>query len=300
MDEEEIIDEDYLPFCAEQIKPHFTTDANGQITYYKKSADRYHTFRNENNSTKGIPISQSKIPCQIQKDERFWTICATKKVFDHKKRIEILKKLLSKTFGDKSPLVGMENWEECLDGEIKLYFEACLPASDEYVKWLRNNIKSRQMVSYVLDAADRDNERTLEGPTHVDAMFLNVDNGFAWLLEAKLLSDISCSTTFDHFRNQIIRNIDVMLSAKAKNSNLDSDLAKRNPEKSLFSLLTPLCFKEYPASRLYGWLMQEYKNNPNALKRDLPHRQEEWASIQRRIGWITYEDFEEYLAVSIL
>jgi hypothetical protein len=64
-----------------------------------------------------------------------------------------------------------------------------------------------------------------------------------------------------------------------------SGLESRDPGKSLFSLLTPMSFKQYPSSRLYGWLMQEYRNNPNALERDLPHRKEmNWANLQQRIG----------------
>jgi hypothetical protein len=122
-------------------------------------------------------------------------------------------------------------------------------------------------------------------------MFLNVTNGFAWLIEAKVLSDVSCQISFDNFRNQIARNIDVMLD---NTSLIGSVLEKRDPQKSLFSLLTPRCFKQYPSSRLYGWLMHEYKNDPYALERDLPHRkQTNWAALQQRIGWITFEDFQE-------
>ena len=286
-----MIDKTYLPFTAEELKPHFIADADGQIDYYQKSAHCYRKFMEDNPNTVGIPLTIAKNPRQIEKDERFWTITAIKNVFDHPLRTRMLTQLLAKTFGSKPPMHGFGNWDECLDGDLLLFFEACLPAAQSYVNWLRANLKSRQIIPYVLDAATRDNERTLEGSTHVDAMFLNIKNGFAWLIEAKVLSDVSYSISFDNFRNQIARNIDVMLE---KTLQPGSVLGIRDPSKSLFSILTPMSFKQYPSSRLYGWLIQEYRNNNNALERDLPHREgTDWAALQQRIGWITFEDFQE-------
>ena len=285
----DMIDKTYLPFTADELKPHFIADVDGQIDYYQKSACRYHKFMDDHPETVGIPLTEAKTPRQIEKDERLWTITATKNVFDHQSRTNMLKQLLVKAFGFNPPIPILRTWEECLDGELRLYFEACLPSAKSYVEWLRSNLDRRQMIPYVLDAAAL--KSTLEGATHVDAMFLNVTNGFAWLIEAKVLSDVSYLISYDNYRNQIARNIDVMLD----NTSLPgSGLEKRDPEKSLFSLLTPVSFKKYPSSRLYGWLMQEYKNNPYALERDLPHRKEKnWAALQQRIGWVTFEDFQE-------
>ena len=57
-----------------------------------------------------------------------------------------------------------------------------------------------------------------------------------------------------------------------KNTSPDGHcLAKREPNKSLFAMLTPQTFKNNPHSRLYGWLMNEYKTTPSALARHLPH-----------------------------
>jgi len=286
-----MIDKKYLPFSADELKPHFIADVDGQIDYYRKSACRYHEFMVNHPKTVGIPLKEAKTPRQIEKDERFWTITATKNVFDHQSRNNMLTQLLVKTFGSKPPIPGLHSWEECWDGELRLYFEACLPSAESYVEWLRSNLHRRQMIPYVLDAAAREEARTLEGATHVDAMFLNVTNGFAWLIEAKVLSDVSYLTSFDNFRNQIARNIDVMLDNTSQSG---SGLEKRDPPKCLFSLLTPMSFKQYSSSRLYGWLMQEYKNNSYALERDLPHRNEtNWVDLQKRIGWVTFEDFQE-------
>jgi len=290
---EDIIDQTYLPFTADELKPHFLVDFEGQIKYYRESAYRYHEFLENHPNTEGIPLKEAMTPRQIEKDERFWTITATKSIFDHQSRTNMLKQLLIKAFGPTPPIANLDTWEKCLDGELQLYYEARLPSSQSYLKWLRSNLHLRQMIPYVLDAAKRENVRHLEGATHLDAMFINIENGFAWLIEAKVLSDVSCLIPFDNFRNQIARNIDVMLD---NTSQPGSGLENRVPENSFFSLLTPMNFKQYPSSRLYGWLMQEYQNNPYALARDLPHREKtNWIALQRRIGWITYEDFREIL-----
>ncbi|MCF7939847.1 MAG: hypothetical protein K9L68_14740 [Spirochaetales bacterium] len=286
-----IIDKKYLPFTAKQLRPHFNGNVDKQIEYYLKSAKQYHDFFEAHSETAGIPLTQAKQPRQIEKDERFWTVTATKNIFDHPSRKSMLTNILIKTFGTNPPFSGFSSWGECMEGELRLYFEACLSSAKSYVHWLHENLEMRQKIPYVLDAAARDNARTLEGATHVDAMFINGSNGFAWLIEAKVLSDISYSISYDNYRNQLARNIDVMLDNTSKHG---SGLENRDPDKSLFSLLTPESFKQYPSSRLYGWLMQEYKEDSCALKRDLPHRKNtEWNTLQKRIGWITFEDFQE-------
>jgi hypothetical protein len=285
------IDETYLPFTADKLRTHFIADVEGQLKYYENSANRYHEFKTSHPDTVGIPLSDAKVPRQIEKDERFWTITATKTAHDDPEYKVILSHLLEKAYGISPPVPGLSTWEECLDGELKLYYEVCLPSPQSYIQWLRSNLNSRQIIPYVRDAADRNNARTLEGATHVDAMFLNCTNGFAWLIEAKVLSDISYSISFDNFRNQIARNIDVMIE---NTSSTGCGLEKRNPERSLFGLLTPSQFKASPHSRLYGWLISDYMSNPQALGRDLSHREGiEWSTVSRRIGWLTFEDFEK-------
>ena len=119
---------------------------------------------------------------------------------------------------------------------------------------------------------------------------MNSKNGFAVIIEAKVLSDISYEITYDTMRNQIARNIDVMLE---ENKGLCPPLNKREPEKTLFLLITPKLFKDNPSSRLYGYKLNEYKTNPEALSRDLPHRGNcDWQDISKRLGWLTWEDFK--------
>jgi len=291
----EVIDKTYLPFTVDQLLRHFTGDdeegKRKQVEYYVKSAERYHQFMSPRASMKGVSVTESKLPRQIEKDERFWTVTALKTVYEDKHRTALLENLLSQTYGKVPPLIGISTWKECLTGNLKLYFEACLPSPRLYVNWLASNLKERQMIPYVQDAADSHSPRRLEGPTHVDALLVNLQNGFAWLIEAKVLSDVSPAISFDNFRNQIARNIDVMLE---KTLGVEEGLEKRDPEKTLFGLLTPKLFKDYRTSRLYGWLMGEYQKYPEALARDLCHRNlrtAQWAAISRRLGWVTFEDF---------
>jgi len=287
----DMIDKTYLPFTCDELKPHFIADVDGQLAYFQKSASRYHEFMDSHPETAGIPITQARIPRQMEKDEKFWTITATKHVFDDPLRNSMLVQLLVKTYGSTPPIPGLSSWEECLEGDLRLYFEVRLPSPSSYLEWLRSNLSRRQMIPYVLDAAARKNVRALEGATQLDAMFLNVTNGFAWLIEAKALSDVSYMISFDNSRNQIVRNIDVMLD---NSSQAGAGLERRNPKRSLFGLLTPAQFKDAPRSRLYGWLMSEYKSQPEALARDLSHRMGvDWPLVSRRIGWLTFEDFEE-------
>jgi hypothetical protein len=145
-------------------------------------------------------------------------------------------------------------------------------------------------VTYVRMAARRKGRdelrRTLEGPTNVDAMIVSPETGFGLLVEAKALSDISHDVSFDPMRNQIARNLDVMLEP---NGSLPAPLSGRDPERSFFLLVTPQLFIDHPTSRLYGWLMSDYRDNAGALARDLVHRADRLEGVRDRIGWVSWE-----------
>ena len=92
------------------------------------------------------------------------------------------------------------------------------------------------------------------------------ETGFGLVVEAKVLSDVASYVTFDPARNQIARNVDVMLE---HNRDLPSPMSMRAPDRSFFLLITPQLFMDHPTSRLYGWLMGEYRRDASALARDL-------------------------------
>jgi len=293
----------YLPFSEEELLLHFAPVGKeckpneSQLDYYIRSIEKYEKYKD--NNILGKPLWEIKGPYQIQKDERFWTVNTLMNIYYNSNRVNELCKLFEKAFGKKIPSsIGVNNWEDCFNAEnLKLYFEVDLPSptiykNNLYSLYKEDKIQEHQIIPFIIASAH--DKKTLEGSTQVDALILNPDNGFNVLIEAKVLSDISIGVTYDLVRNQITRNIDVMLES---NERLCVPLDKRDPNKSLFLLVTPKLFKDNPTSRLYGYKIREYQDRNkgvDALKRDLPHRtKEELKNIPSRIGWLTWEDFKE-------
>jgi len=286
----------YLPFTKQQLLSHFAdVKRNGvciknrrHLKYYKNSIKRYNEYLANNSDRKGKPLNEMRFPCQIEKDERFWTATCMMTMFYSSNRLQEFVHLFNNTYGDIPPVTGINFWEECFNGELYLFFEANLPSPKLYKEWLLRNLTKRHFIPYIWDSAH--GKKNLEGATNVDAMLLNPKNGFAVIIEAKVLSDISVQITYDVMRNQIARNIDVMMD---KNDGLCYPLDKRESEKTLFLLITPKLFKDNPSSRLYGYKFNEYKNNPSSLAQDLPHRKDcDWQKISKRLGWLSWEDFK--------
>jgi hypothetical protein len=291
---EEPIHPVYLPFTAAQLRGHFTSasEADKHVSKFLISANRYRNFCGRFPDRTGASIDFSARDCQIEKDEQFWTAACWLQLFYCNTRQPIIQ-LLQKCFGEAPPLDDLHGWQECLDGQLELLLEACLPSPIEYTRWLAENIRTRHFISYVLNAARRESDRNFEGPTHVDAILLNRDNGFGLMIEAKVLSDISCHVSFDCMRNQIARNLDVMLDSHPSTV---EPLCLRRPERTLFVLQTPRVFRHNPHTRLYGWLLNAYRNDERALPRDLGHRANvNFAALRKRIGWITWEDCNRLL-----
>lgn len=287
-----MIHPDYFPFTEEQLLSHFAeVRKNGRCTknvrhleYYKESIKRYSKYVKDNPDRRKKPLKEMKFPCQIEKDERFWIAKSLMIIFHSSKRLKNLVRVFRIAFGDYPP-IDLDSWEECFDGDLYLFFEPNLPSPRSYSKWLSENIGKRHFIPYVLDSAY--GKKNLEGPTNVDAILLNPANGFGVMIEAKVLSDISAQITYDTMRNQIARNIDVMLE---KNDSLCYPLNLRKPERTLFLLITPNIIRENPSSRLYGYKMNDYMANPNSMGFDLPHRSCDWNTISNRLGWITWKD----------
>jgi hypothetical protein len=284
----EVVDSRYLPFSQEQLGEHFLSDPDDHMRPYLDSANRYHDFRRQHGDGDGIPLKEAAYPCQIEKDERFWTATALMTFARSDDAPGNFAQLLERGFGSITDAVGIPSWHECLRGKLRLCLEPTLPSPIGYKRWLQSHLRERQFIPYVLRACRASEGRALEGPTHVDALLLNEDNGFAVFFEAKVLSDISYHVSFDARRNQIARNIDVMLE---RNEHLGHPLSRRDPDRTLFTLLTPQVFRDEPHSRLYGWLLNDYRSGPASLARDIGHRgQEDWQRVSRRLGWLTWED----------
>ncbi len=291
----EVLDSTYLPFTEEQLLNHFAKVRKGKectvnknhLNSYRESAERYHQYLDDNPDTMDKPLSETKNPCQIERDETFWTASCMMTIFYSKERQQMLQQLLTEAYGKNPPLVGVDSWQECLEGDLALFFEVNMPSPPSYKDWLRQNLTSQHFIPYILNAAYR--TKNPEGRTVVDAILINPNNGFAVVVEAKVLTDISIDITYDVTRNQIARNVDMMLD---ENLRLCEPLCRRDPEKTLFLLLTPEMFKVVPSRRFYGYKFHDYKKNPESLTADLPHRKNlTERKISHRLGWLTWEDF---------
>lgn len=293
----------YLPFTEQQLLGHFAPvagrigpeKAQRHLTYYRESVQRLAAFERCPRPTGKDARTLTRRARQIEKDERFWVVAALMGVFHARDRVGCLAALLTDALGPVPPVEGLATWHDALAGELHLFFEVNLPSPPTYRRWLRDRIADRALIPYVRDAASDAGER-LEGPTHVDAMLLSETTGFAVLFEAKVISDADSKVSFDVMRNQLARNIDVMLDS---NPSLQPPLPTRRPDRTCFVLLTPEVFKRYPHSRLYGWLLPSYRTDPASLARDLSHRDGtgevdgvDWPALSRRLGWLTFESCE--------
>jgi hypothetical protein len=289
---DEVIHRDYLPFTPRQLNDHFApvTAMGDHLAYYRASAKRAADFNADPPAGTPAEIHQAiKWGRQIEKDERFWVAATVMQLFHAPNRIDLFARVLRHCLGD-SPPDSLPSWEAAPGQEQFLYFEANLPSPAGYSHQLGPHLDEHILVPYLREAAELTMQRGKkpEGPTKVDALLTAPDTGFAVAFEAKVAADISTGVQFDVLRNQIARTIDVMLEP---NTHLQPPLSQRRPDRTCFVLITPEIFRKNPASRLYGWLLPAYQQDPALLQHHLPHRRPaELESVPRRLGWLTWED----------
>ena len=114
---EDVIDPTYLPFTAEQLRAHFLVDRDSHIAYFQRSAQAYRDFIRNRLNRQGIPIKHARGPCQIEKDERFWTATAMKRLVQNPAALQFV---LSDTFGQEPPLPAFRTWAQCVEGRLAL------------------------------------------------------------------------------------------------------------------------------------------------------------------------------------
>lgn len=95
--------------------------------------------------------------------------------------------------------------------------------------------------------------KPVEGNSEIDVVIES--KSFVVYIEAKLEADISMRTTYDPARNQIVRNIDCVLEAATA----------RTPHFWMF-------VRDAGSGRAYVELMRRYRDKPETLYRELPHR----------------------------
>lgn len=155
-----------------------------------------------------------------------------------------------------------------------------------YLLRLKNEVKTHP-IRYIREQA-LDHSKTnkpLESRTHVDA-FIETDKLLIFF-EIKYTSDIAHDTTFNPYRNQIARLIDVGL-----------DAAKSSGKEVLVLLSTPSKLYE-SRSRFYYYKVKEY-SDPLMIKRDIAWRPlseirdnvlaVKWIALEALIS-LLYKDF---------
>jgi hypothetical protein len=288
----------YLPFTAEQLREHFCAvrggdrqDVDRHLRHYRASAANAEAYLRQVHAGAPVTRSELRLGRQMEKDERFWVVCALMGLYHAgPQRAELFSALLRRA--GLPPLAGFGSWPDALAGELRLFFEVNVPSPPSYKAWLRERLDERAIVPYVREAAAGTTQ--VEARTHVDAMLIAPETGVAVAFEAKVLSDVSCATTNDVMRNQVARNVDVLLDS---NPQLLPPLSRRRPDRSCFVLLTPGTFREqdpsrFTGSRLYCWLMRAYRDPTDPLLgQHLAHRPAAaLADLPRRLGWATWED----------
>jgi hypothetical protein len=133
------------------------------------------------------------------------------------------------------PMDGLASWEQALGdpGNLELFFEVSLPTPRDYRQALAAHLEERVLIPHMHESAlkARASGQALEGATKIDAVLVSSQTGFAVLFEAKVLADASGVIRFDVLRNQLSRNIDVMLDT---NPRPQEPLTLRQPDRTCF------------------------------------------------------------------
>ncbi|GAA0794316.1 hypothetical protein [Spirilliplanes yamanashiensis] len=286
-----VLHETYLPFPAEILRRHFApVRAPGDhLAYYRASVAN--AAAHDDRVATGHLVTDAEVRRgrQLEKDERFWVAAALLGLYygddDGAGRSERFAELLARA--GVAPPPGAESWAGLLAGELHLYLEVALPSPPSYRRWLADHLDERTPIPYLRTAAAR-RAIALEGATRADAMLVAPATGAAVLFEAKVLSDVSTTVTYDVLRNQLARCIDVLLDP---NPGMPAPLGARDPDRSCVVLLTPELYTA-TGGRLYNWLLPAYRDpRDHLLQQHLPHRTpEELRGAAARLGWATWED----------
>ena len=198
-----------------------------------------------------------------------------------------------------------ESFANLYDSEIHAYFQAkqldgakisfwrgkryapTYPPPDGREIWLREYVGKRGGGLFQKWSKKRGK---VEGTTEVDVTITT--KKALIFIEAKYLSDIGTDVSYDPWRDQVVRNIDV--------GTYHAQRSKPRRE-FFFILLTPKWDDEYEErSRLYWYKMRDYRQRPELLRAKLPHRDPTinpdceypiaFEVMARRIGWAYWAD----------
>lgn len=152
------------------------------------------------------------------------------------------------------------------------------PPPPERETWLRERYRQSAILLF---QAWANKKGRMEGSTEIDVA-VESDDALVFI-EAKYLSDISHRVTYDPWRDQITRCVDVGSYHAGKRD-------------FFLILLTPRWPDDYAQnSRLYHYKLREYQHNPDALRSKLPHRVAgdnpiDFDLMSQRIGQAYWDD----------
>jgi hypothetical protein len=179
-------------------------------------------------------------------------------------------------------LAGISPFEENV---VNVGLERQYRPPEGYLNWLKNDVKNHPIQYIRQQASKHEPNKPLESNTHMDA-FIETDKLLIFF-EMKYTSDIAYSTTFNPYRNQLARLIDVGL-----------DVAKCSGKEVLVLLSSPSKFYE-SRSRLYYYKVQEY-SDPLLIQKDIAWRTVseirdnvlavKWFALEELIS-LLYKDF---------
>jgi hypothetical protein len=208
-------------------------------------------------------------PNQYDKAEELITFCTFAPFFLSPNQAELANKILKQA----GITVGV-------DSVVSAGLERLMPPPQGYLTWMQDQVSSHPIRYIREQAVSRKNEnKPLEAPTHVDA-FIETER-LLILFEMKFTSDISVQTTFNPYRNQLARLIDVGISEAAK---------KR--KRLVLLLCSPSAFF-VSKSRLYSYKITEYSDSEE-VKRDVGWRgREQIEDSVLAVAWIPLESLVE-------
>ena len=227
-------------------KPFITQERVEKLRDWVQNADRVRENKD----------SSDKRANQYDKAEELITFYSFAPLALRKDRKEVFQNVLR-----------LVNIKEDVDGKIELGFEKHFPPPKGYLKWLQKEV-SNNPVKYVREQGQNHIEKNkpLETQTHVDAL-IESDN-LVIFVEMKITSDISVQTTFNPYRNQLARLVDVGIQ-----------VAMEEGKRLIVLLCSPSAFF-VTKSRLYFYKIKEYAD---------------YKEIYKDIGWRSQEDIEKYL-----
>ena len=241
---------------------------------------------------------------QMEKDERFWIAGIPDDSVPRPDPAGAPRDLFAERAATVLELAApnmQDSWEQASVGRpLFLYFEANLTSPPAYRRLAGRESRPAGCHSRISREAAQEAGMRVEGrTTKVDAILVGpLRPRTAVVFEAKVLSDLSTHVSFDATRNQLARIIDVVLddspspAGTAERAGAGPDLCRAGHPGTPSGPNGP---SGADRSRLYGWLIPEYKKPDSTLLArhlETPPGGTSAASTNG-LGWVTWEQINQ-------